>query len=65
MDTATIIVIGVVVAVFIVGLLLWAFLADRKRAQQVANDSDRLDAEQPHEAVVDPTEQPRRARWDR
>jgi hypothetical protein len=64
MDTATIIVIGIVVAVFIVGLLLWAFLADRKRAEQVANDTDRLEADQGHE-IVDPTDQPRRARWDR
>ncbi|GAA3680319.1 hypothetical protein GCM10022237_44340 [Nocardioides ginsengisoli] len=64
MDTATIIVVGVVIAVFIVGLLLWAFFADRKRAEQVSHDSARLEADEGHE-IVDPTDQPRRNRWDR
>ncbi|NHA01953.1 hypothetical protein G5V59_26260 [Nocardioides sp. W3-2-3] len=43
MDTAAVaIFLGAVVAVFIVGGLLWAFLADRKRNEDVANDTERM-----------------------
>ena len=38
-------VIGVVVAAFIVGGLVWAFVADRRRNEDVATDPERLDTD--------------------
>ncbi|HWJ67691.1 MAG TPA: hypothetical protein VNT31_13535 [Nocardioides sp.] len=43
MDIAGVIVIGIVVAIFIAGGLLWSFVADRRRNEQVAHDPERLD----------------------
>lgn len=44
MDTpAVAILLGVVVAAFIVGGLVWAFIADRNRNEDVAHDTERLD----------------------
>ena len=37
------VILGVVVAAFIVGGLVWAFLADRRRNERVAHDTDRFD----------------------
>ncbi|GAA4102620.1 hypothetical protein ACFFOS_03825 [Nocardioides kongjuensis] len=36
-------IVGVVVAAFIVGGMIWAFVADRRRNEQVAHDTDRFD----------------------
>ncbi len=44
MDTTPVaIIIGVVIAAFIVLGMVWAFLADRRRNQEVAHDTDRFD----------------------
>jgi hypothetical protein len=39
------IIAGVLIVAFIALGLVWAFAADRRRSQEVANDSDRLDAD--------------------
>ncbi|WP_157538682.1 MULTISPECIES: hypothetical protein [unclassified Nocardioides] len=38
-------VLGAVVALFIVGGLVWAFIADRRRNEDVATDPERLDTD--------------------
>lgn len=44
MDNAAVaIFLGVVVAVFIVGGLVWAFIADRNRNEDVAHDPERVE----------------------
>ena len=47
------ILIGVVV-VFIAGGLVWAFIADRKRNEDVAHDTERLDPD-PTRPPIDPS----------
>jgi len=45
-----VIILGVIVAAFIVLGLVWAFAADRRRNEEVAHDTDRLDTEpDPHQ----------------
>lgn len=43
-----------VVAVFIAGGLVWAFIADRKRNEDVAHDTERLDPD-PTSPPIDPS----------
>lgn len=47
-------VIGVVVAAFIVGGLVFAFVADRNRNEDVAHDTERLDPD-PTQPPIDPS----------
>lgn len=43
MDIPAFAILGVVLIVFIAGGLLFAFVADRRRNKDVANDTERLD----------------------
>ena len=54
MDTAAMAILIGVVVVFIAGGLVWAFFADRKRNEDVAHDTERLDPD-PTRPPVDPS----------
>ncbi|NYI43274.1 hypothetical protein BJ993_000354 [Nocardioides aromaticivorans] len=54
MDTAAMAILIGVVVVFIAGGLVWAFIADRKRNEDVAHDTERLDPD-PTSPPVDPS----------
>lgn len=43
MDIPAFAILGIVLIVFIAGGLLFAFVADRRRNEDVANDTERLD----------------------
>ncbi|TWG99597.1 hypothetical protein L615_002500000260 [Nocardioides sp. J9] len=47
--------LGLVVAIFIVGGLAFAFLADRRRNEDVSNDTERLDPD-PTSPPSDPSD---------
>lgn len=47
-------VVALVVALFIVGGLVFAFVADRKRNEDVAHDTERLDPD-PTSPPIDPS----------